>query len=70
MTKKISICAGRVLLCLGAHQGPMSLKDISVEIGVPMELLLKTVTWLARYSYVQVHGTDLSSSTISLKANP
>lgn len=70
MITKIGICSGQVLMCLEAHQSQMFMRDLFAEIDVPQEILLMAVGWLARESYVHIHGAAPMSGTISLKKNP
>lgn len=67
MITKIGICAGQVLLCLEIHQGQIPMNVLLREIDASLELILMAVGWLARECYLEIHGTDPMSSTLSLK---
>ncbi|MFA7254685.1 MAG: winged helix-turn-helix domain-containing protein [Candidatus Omnitrophota bacterium] len=70
MITKIGICAGQVLLCLETHQRQMPVNVLLREIDASSELILMAVGWLARESYVHIHGAAPMSGTISLKKDP
>ena len=70
MITEIGICAGQVLLCLEAHCGQMSIENLFRELDVPSEVLFMALGWLARESYVHLHGRDLSEVVVSLRWRP
>ncbi len=70
MITKIGICAGQILLCLETHQGQIPVNVLLREIDASLELILMAVGWLARECYVEIHGTDPMSSTLSLEKKP
>lgn len=67
MITEIGICAGQVLICLEAHHGRMPIGDLFFKVEASPEIILMTVGWLVRESYVLINNKDSRNVTISLK---
>jgi hypothetical protein len=58
MMTRIGIVAGEILTLLERSNSPVTLKEIELHVDEPVDVILMSIGWLARESYIFIQAKE------------